>query len=129
MIACFTRVSMALGLEVRVPYCDHRLVDYVLKSILRAAIRALLPASILQRQKNPYPSTQDPRYEKAVRAEVAEILRDPSHPATPLFNRKLIEEMLARPLQTTSSVSDRVGLERVRWIGAWVKDYGVVLDL
>jgi hypothetical protein len=46
-----------------------------------------------------------------------------------LFNRKRIEEMLARPLQTTSSISDRIGLERVRWIGAWVKDYGVVLDL
>src|SRR5258706_8868718 len=112
------RMSMAVGLEVRVPFCDHRLVDYVFnipwhlktfdgreKSILRAATRELLPHSIVERQKSPYPSTQDPAYEKAVRAGVAEILDDRSHPATPLLNRKVIQDMLARPLGTTSSLT------------------------
>jgi asparagine synthase (glutamine-hydrolysing) len=136
------RMSMAVGLEVRVPFCDHRLVDYVFnipwhlktfdgreKSILRAAARELLPSSIVERQKSPYPSTQDPAYEKAVRADVAEILADRSHPATSLLNRKVIEDMLARPLGATSSLPDRAGLERARSISAWVKDYDVVLDL
>jgi asparagine synthase (glutamine-hydrolysing) len=136
------RMSMAVGLEVRVPYCDHRLVEYVFnipwhmktfdgreKSILRAATRSLLPVSIAERRKSPYPSTQDPRYEQAVRAEVAGVLEDRSHPAGFLFNRKAIEEMLARPLKATSSLAERVGLERVRSIGAWVKDYGLALDL
>src|SRR4029434_1626703 len=75
------RMSMAVGLEVRVPFCDHRLVDYVFniswhmktfdgreKSILRAAARDLLPRSIVERQKSPYPATQDPAYESAIRA-------------------------------------------------------------
>src|SRR3984893_17664699 len=136
------RMSMAVGLEVRVPFCDHRLVDYVFnvpwrlktfdgreKSILRATTRKLLPNSIVERQKSPYPSTQDPAYEKALRAEVAEVLEDRSHPATSLLNRKVIEDMLARPLGTTSSVRERAGLERARSISAWMKDYGVVLDL
>jgi asparagine synthase (glutamine-hydrolysing) len=136
------RMSMAVGLEVRVPFCDHRLVEYVFnipwhlktfdgreKSILRAATRQLLPNSIVERQKNPYPSTQDPAYEKAVRAEVAEILADRSHPATSSLNRKVIEDMLARPVGATSSLPERAGLERARSISAWVKDYGVVLDL
>ena len=136
------RMSMAVGLEVRVPFCDHRLVEYVFnipwhlktfdgreKSILRAATRQLLPNSIVERQKNPYPSTQDPAYEKAVRAEVAEILADRSHPATSSLNRKVIEDMLARPVGATSSLPERAGLERVRSISAWVKDYGVLLDL
>ena len=136
------RMSMAVGLEVRVPFCDHRLVEYVFnipwhlktfdgreKSILRAATRELLPDSIVEREKNPYPSTQDPAYEKAVRADVAEILADRSHPAAPLLNRKVLEDMLARPLGNTSSLPDRVGLERARSIGAWVKDYRVELDL
>src|SRR6266566_2355583 len=111
------RMSMAVGLEVRVPFCDHRLVEYVFnipwhlktfdgreKSILRAATRELLPDSIVKREKNPYPSTQEPAYEKAVRAEVAEILADRSHPAAPLLNRKVLEDMLARPLGNTSSL-------------------------
>ena len=105
------RMSMAVGLEVRVPFCDHRLVEYVFnipwhlktfdgreKSILRAATRELLPNSIVERQKSPYPSTQDPAYEKAVRADVAEILEDRSHPATSLLNRKVVEDLLVRPL-------------------------------
>jgi asparagine synthase (glutamine-hydrolysing) len=136
------RMSMAVGLEVRVPFCDHRLVDYVFnipwhlktfdgreKSILRAAARELLPGSIVERQKSPYPSTQDPAYEKAVRADVAEILEDRSHPAASLLNRKAIKDMLARPVGNTSSLTDRAGLERARSISSWVKDYGVQLDL
>jgi asparagine synthase (glutamine-hydrolysing) len=74
------RMSMAVGLEVRVPFCDHRLVEYVFnipwrlksfggreKSILRTATRELLPDSIVERPKSPYPSTQDPAYEIAAR--------------------------------------------------------------
>jgi asparagine synthase (glutamine-hydrolysing) len=136
------RMSMAVGLEVRVPFCDHRLVEYVFnipwhmktfdgreKSILRAATRELLPSSIVERQKNPYPSTQDPAYEKAIRADVVEILEDRSHPATYLLDRKAMKDMLARPLGNASSLPQRAGLERARSISAWVKDYGVVLDL
>ena len=136
------RMSMAVGLEVRVPFCDHRLVEYVFnipwhlktfdgreKSILRAATRDLLPDSIVERQKSPYPSTQDPAYESAVRVDVAEILADRSHPAAPLLNRKALRGMLNRPLRNTSSLLDRAGFERARSISAWVKDYGVELDL
>jgi hypothetical protein len=52
-----------------------------------------------------------------------------SHPATPLLNRKVIEGLLARPLGNTSSLPGRAGLERARSISAWVKDYGVALEL
>jgi asparagine synthase (glutamine-hydrolysing) len=119
------RMSMAVGLEVRVPFCDHRLVEYVFnipwhlktfdgreKSILRAATRELLPDSIVNRQKSPYPSTQDPAYEKAVRADVAEMLADRSHPAAPLLNKKVLDGMLVRPLGNTSTLADRASLER-----------------
>ena len=136
------RMSMAVGLEVRVPFCDHRLVDYVFnipwrmktfdgreKSILRAAARDLLPRSIVERVKSPYPATQDPAYEKAIRDEVIEVLKDQKHPAATLLNKNAIEGLLERPVGTTSSLAGRAALERARSISAWVKDYGVALDV
>ena len=136
------RMSMAVGLEVRVPFCDHRLVDYVFnipwrmktfdgreKSILRAAARDLLPRSIVERVKSPYPATQDPAYEKAIRDEVMEVLKDQKHPAANLLNKNAIEGLLERPVGTTSSLAGRAALERARSISAWVKDYGVALDV
>jgi asparagine synthase (glutamine-hydrolysing) len=136
------RMSMATGLEVRVPFCDHRLVEYVFnvpwrmktfdgreKSILRAATRELLPNSIVERQKSPYPSTQDPAYEEGVRADVATILEDRSHPAGAVLNHDVIEDMLAQPVGATSSIMGRAGLERARSISTWMDDYGVTLDL
>jgi asparagine synthase (glutamine-hydrolysing) len=131
---------MAVGLEVRVPYCDHRLVDYVFnipwrmksfdgreKSILRAAASELLPSSIIERQKSPYPSTQDPAYEISVRDQVAAVMDDPGDPITPLLDRAAVDEILARPIANASLMGDRRGLECVRSLSTWFKEYGVSL--
>ncbi|MDQ1912355.1 asparagine synthase (glutamine-hydrolyzing) [Paenibacillus sp. GD4] len=87
------RMSMAVGLEVRVPFCDHRLVEYVWnvpwevktsgdreKGILRKALKGVLPEDVLTRKKSPYPKTHNPNYLAAVRSWVLEILDDPSSP-------------------------------------------------
>ncbi|WP_372813088.1 asparagine synthase (glutamine-hydrolyzing) [Paenibacillus sp.] len=87
------RMSMAVGLEVRVPFCDHRLVEYVWnipweiktsgereKGILRKALRGVLPEDVLGRKKSPYPKTHNPNYLAAVRSWVLEILNDSSSP-------------------------------------------------
>lgn len=83
------RASMAVGLEVRVPFCDHRLVEYVYntpwsmktfdsreKSLLRHATKHVLPQSVAERVKSPYPSTQDPGYAAALQQQVKEVLAD-----------------------------------------------------
>jgi asparagine synthase (glutamine-hydrolysing) len=87
------RMSMAVGLEVRVPFCDHRLVEYVYntpwamktfdgreKSLLRAAAADLLPEEVVNRVKSPYPATQDPGYPLALRNELAARGQDPKSP-------------------------------------------------
>jgi asparagine synthase (glutamine-hydrolysing) len=87
------RMSMAVGLEVRVPFCDHRLVEYVWnvpweikssgdreKGILRKALRGVLPEDVLTRKKSPYPKTHNPSYLEAVRTWVLDILNDPNSP-------------------------------------------------
>ncbi len=101
------RMSMACGLEVRVPYCDHRLAEYAWnipwdvknlggmeKGILRLALKDLLPEAIYNRKKSPYPKTHNPEYTRLVSAALKDTLANPSAPIHALVDKKLVEEML-----------------------------------
>ncbi len=101
------RMSMEVGLEVRVPYCDHRLVEYVWnipwamkrfrgqpKGILRAAVSDLLPPGVVWRPKSPYPSTVNPSYRAAMRGWLQRVLADPESPLHPWLNHAFIAELL-----------------------------------
>ncbi|TDX52695.1 asparagine synthase (glutamine-hydrolyzing) [Orenia marismortui] len=102
------RMSMYTGLEVRVPFCDHRLVEYVWnipwemknvggkrKGILREALKGVLPEEVRLRPKNPYPKTFDPAYFDATRDWLLEILNNSNSPIIDLLDvtyiRKLTE--------------------------------------
>ncbi|WP_424768104.1 asparagine synthase (glutamine-hydrolyzing) [Paenibacillus sp. sgz302251] len=100
------RMSMAAGLEVRVPFCDHRLVEYVWnipweiktsgdreKGILRKALRGVLPEDVLTRKKSPYPKTHNPNYLTAVKGLLLDVLNDSSSPLLPLINVKKVREL------------------------------------
>jgi len=103
------RMSMAAGLEVRVPFCDHRLVEYVwnipwsiksfdgtAKAILRKAIAGLLPDDVVYRRKSPYPSTPNPAYLHGVRAMLDEIVSDRSSPLLALIDEQALRELIAQ---------------------------------
>ena len=99
------------------------------KSLLRAAAGDLLPASILERKKTPYPATQDPQYEAALRAELLEVLADANAPVRPLLNMKRVRQMLDRSLPEASLPYSRGGLEMALWLNRWLTSYGVTLDM
>ncbi|WP_274366263.1 asparagine synthase (glutamine-hydrolyzing) [Paenibacillus thermotolerans] len=101
------RMSMAVGLEVRVPYCDHRLVDYVFnipwdikmtgnqeKGILRKALEGVLPDEVLYRKKSPYPKTHNPSYLAAVKEWMDDILQDGSSPLLEFVDAKVVRKLL-----------------------------------
>lgn len=136
------RMSMAVGLEVRVPFCDHRLVEYAFnipwamkafdgreKSILRAATRDLLPDSIADRVKSPYPSTQDPAYERALRQALAAIMAAPDAPVRALLDTSRVRDTLDRPLAGTSPMYDRMGMELAVGLNTWLTEQDVSLTL
>lgn len=136
------RMSMAVGLEVRVPFCDHRLVDYAFnipwkmksfdgreKSILRAATQDLLPESISDRVKSPYPSTQDPAYEQALRTSLAQIMADKDAPVRTLLDASQVKRTLDRPMADTSPMFDRMGIELAVGLNTWLTEQDVTLDL
>lgn len=118
------RMSMATGLEIRVPFCDHHLVEYVWnipwhiktcggkeKGILRRALSGVLPNEILYRRKSPYPKTHNPAYMAIVREHLLHILHDSSSPLLPLVNLTALRKMA----QSGGDVFDRP------WFGQLMK--------
>lgn len=136
------RMSMATGLEVRVPFCDHRLVEYVFnvpwkmktfdgreKSLLRAAVTDLLPQSVLTRVKTPYPATQDPAYERVLRRELSAVLADGDAPVRELMDLEKAREVLRRPVGGVSRPYDRGSLEMALWMNTWLTAHDIRLEL
>jgi asparagine synthase (glutamine-hydrolysing) len=130
------RLSMAVGLEIRVPYCDHRLVEYVFnvpwhmksfdgreKSLLRAAASDLVPPSILNRPKNPFPAIQDPGYHARLRDAVSNLLNVKSAPVMAILNRPTVRALAAMP--PTGAQLVRLGLERILRLNDWLERYHV----
>ena len=104
------RCSMWSGLEVRVPFCDARLVDYAYnmpwelkaysgreKGIIRKAFEDILPKEIVYRKKSPYPKTHHPVYMKLCADKVREILADRSRKINSLISAEGVEEIIERP--------------------------------
>jgi asparagine synthase (glutamine-hydrolysing) len=100
-------MSMATGLEVRVPFCDHRIAEYAWnipwdikniggmeKGILRLAVKHLLPESIYNRKKSPYPKTHHPEYTRLVSAALHQVLADKNAPIHSLIDKPFVDEML-----------------------------------
>src|SRR5580704_15116740 len=103
------RLSMACGLEVRVPFTDHRLVQYVWnvpwamkgaggmeRGLLRTAAAGLLPADLLNRRKSIYPGAADQAYERAIDAQLRDLLQKPSAPLFDLIDHHQLAEAYAR---------------------------------
>ena len=101
------RMSMYSSLEVRVPFCDHRIAEYLYtvpwefkdhngyeKGLLREAMRGILPDEVLWRKKSPYPKTHHPAYLKAVSGELEKVLHDPSAPLLEIVRPHALEELL-----------------------------------
>ena len=101
------RMSMANGFEVRVPFCDYRLAQYMYnvpwemkaykgreKGLLRHIMKGILPDEIVDRKKSPYPKTFNPTYLAAVKSMLTEIMKDSSRPINYLLNRDFILNIL-----------------------------------
>jgi len=136
------RMSMANGVEIRVPFCDHRLVQYLFntpwsfkafdgreKSLLRAAVSDLLPESIRSRRKSPYPATQDPGYELTLRDELGKLLSDGISPVLDLLDAERTRTLLNRPVPAVSVDITRLLLEAVLGLDTWLSVTGARIDL
>ena len=109
------RMSMYNGLEVRVPFCDYRIVDYAFnlpwhikayggreKGIVREAFRGILPDSIIDRKKSPYPKTHNPQYLRLCAAAAEEIIKDKTSPLYGILDPQGVENIIQNPEKISS---------------------------
>lgn len=138
------RLSMAHGLEVRVPFCDHRLVEYVWnvpwkmkttggveKGLLRQAVADLLPTPVVERRKSIYPGPADTSYEQAITSQLAALLAQPDAPLFALIDHTELTTAFRKdprlpglmPVQPGPTAPASYLLEA----NAWLAEYGIAL--
>ncbi|MEU8309328.1 asparagine synthase (glutamine-hydrolyzing) [Actinomadura sp. NPDC048955] len=131
------RMSMAVGLEVRVPFADHRLAEYLFnvpadlkadggteKALLRRACADLLPEEIVNRPKSAYPASRDPGYVETLKNLVIEMIDEPGAPLFDLMDRARVRRAVTSELDElpgpitarTSAIGLSYLLELNRWL-------------
>ena len=101
------RMGMYNGLEIRVPFCDYRLAEYMWnvpwemkalngreKGLLRYVCKDFLPKEIVERKKSPYPKTHNPTYLAKIKGMLSDIMSDSNAPINYLLNRDYILEII-----------------------------------
>lgn len=143
LLARKDRMSMSAALEVRVPFADHRILEYlynlpweykfrdgVEKSLLRDAAKGILPDYILHRKKSPYPKTHNPIYEQIVRERLAAKLREDSL-FTALLDREAVQAFFAGE-NTTWFGQLMARPQMIAWLlqfSAWLEQYPITISL
>lgn len=141
------RTSMYSGLEARVPFADHRIVEYlwnvpwemkcpngVVKGLLREAAKDYLPDDVLFRKKSPYPKTYDPAYEALLKSELAAVISDHNSPLYDLIDQKKLLEYLQSPLDYGRPFYGQLMagpqlLAYLLQINYWIKTYHITIKL
>ncbi len=138
------RMSMASGVEVRVPFADHRIIEYIYnvpweikfeggveKALLRNAMKSWLPDKILNRKKSPYPKTHDPMYEKGVIKLLTDRLNNKSSPIKEILDKQKFLDSLSNGNETFyGQLMSRPQL--LAWIlqlEYWLREYNIELSL
>lgn len=138
------RMSSAVGLDVRLPFCDHRLVQYVwnipwsmksaggMKGLLKTTMADLLPDSTLNRKKSAYPHFQDPTYENGLFHEAIQIVNDASSFIHSLFDIKALKEWIVELSTSKKNARNFPGgassaymLVHLVEVNRWINDYKV----
>lgn len=134
------RLSMATGLEVRVPFCDHRLQEYVFnapmafktfdgqwKSLLRAAVKDLLPEEVLSRPKTGYPIDNDTAYDRYVQEQFSKLIADGDSPVLPLLNPGIVGDV--RREAADAAKLTRIEIDTALHINEWIGAYDLELNV
>ena len=135
------RMSMYSSLEVRVPFCDHRIAEYLYripwemkdhggyeKGLLRKAMSGWLPEEVLWRKKSPYPKTHDPEYLARMQRRLERLLSDRSAPIWELVRPEAASSIAGAELSSPWYGQLMTRPQTIGWLcqlDHWLRHYGV----
>lgn len=142
------RMATPCGIEIRMPFSDLKLVQYVYnipwamknhngqeKGILRTAVVDLLPDAVLTRKKCPYPKTVDPTYTHLIEQRIRALLADEDHPVWQIVNMDYVSQVLHNTTKHTTRPWFGQLMQRPQYlafiyqIAMWLVEYHVQLEL
>ncbi len=137
------RMSMYSGLEVRVPFCDYRIAEYLYtvpwemkdhaameKGLLRKAMEGILPEQVLYRKKSPYPKTWDPRYKELASQSLRMVLSDGKSPLLQILCGNALEKILSSEFEWPWYGQLMKGPQTIAYmlqIHFWMLEYGITV--
>ena len=142
------RMSMYNGFEARVPFCDHRLIEYVWnipwsmknykgreKGLLRYAVKDILPQEIVERKKSPYPKTHNPNYLAAIKSKLSNVINDSNSPILDLIDKDIVLEIIntngksfGRPWFGQLMTGPQL-MAYLYQVNLWLENYKIKIDI
>ncbi len=126
-------MTMAWGLEARVPFLDHELVELVAacppalklaqngKGVLKDAARGVIPDAVIDRPKGYFPVPAIRHLEGSFLDRVRNAVTDPVAKARGLFRTDWIEAMLADPNTSRTTLGSNA-LWQVALLEMWLQE-------
>src|SRR5262249_40352221 len=128
-----------VGLEIRLPFCDYRLLEYVWnipwemktvggleKGLLRRAFADVLPSDIYQSRQHPHhPASHHLQYQRNISKWVMQILDDSNAPIRPFLNIPAARALAAGYLLELPGALRVSPMEQIIKINSWLQEYQV----
>jgi asparagine synthase (glutamine-hydrolysing) len=129
-------MTMAWGLEARVPFLDHELVELAAacppelklahggKGVLKEACRGVVPDSIIDRPKGYFPVPAIRHLSGGFLDRVRDAVTDPAAKARGLIRPDYLERMLAAPNENRTTLGSNA-LWQVALLEMWLRERGI----
>jgi asparagine synthase (glutamine-hydrolysing) len=129
-------MTMAAGLEARVPFLDHDFVELAArippalkladggKGVLKQASRGIVPDEVIDRTKGYFPVPAIRQLEGPYLDRVRDALTDPAAKNRGLFRPETVEAMLADPNTTRTTLGSNA-LWQLALLEMWLQTMGV----